>query len=110
MAAASRSSSAAPSRSEHLTWSTTHRPGAICASEVTRGGGGGAASGGGAACCDGGAVGWAHAPRQHASRIATAYRFIGVPPVCRGILVSGARASSRSSTYYLAKPTYGSPA
>src|SRR5215471_2835021 len=55
MAAASRSSSAAPSRSEHRTWPATHSPGAIWASEVTRGGGGGATSGGGmggvAACC-----------------------------------------------------------
>jgi len=71
MAAAARSSSSAPSRSEHRTRSTSHCPGAICASDVTRRGGGAAASGGGAAgagagavcCC--GAGGWAHAARQH---------------------------------------------
>src|SRR5215470_19823596 len=83
MAAASRSSSAAPSRSEQRTWSTTHRPGAIWASEVSRDEGGGAAcggvAGGVAACCGGGAEGCAHAARLHTSRTATSYRFISIP-------------------------------
>src|SRR5438874_11434042 len=84
MTAAARSSSSAPSRSEQRTRSTSHRPGAICASDVTRGAGGEAASGGGAAgagggvgCC--GADDCAHAARQHANRTATKSLFIIVP-------------------------------
>src|ERR1700756_5690830 len=99
MAAASLSSSAAPSRSEHRTRSTSQRPGAICASDVARGGGGGGGAvgpgrgaappgaggvtscgaGGAAACCGGEAGGCAQAPRQHASRTAAAYLLIVVP-------------------------------
>src|SRR5207248_5508179 len=56
MIAAARSSSSAPSRSEQRTRSTSHRPGAICASEVTRGAGDEGASGGGVAGAAGGAT------------------------------------------------------
>src|SRR6516162_10503819 len=77
MTAAARSSSEAPSRSEQRTRSTSHRPGAICASEVTRGAGGEAASGGGAVGAGGaGAGGCAHAARQHDARTATRSFFI----------------------------------
>src|SRR5215472_7867310 len=83
MTAAARSSSEAPSRSEQRTRSTSHRPGAICASDVTRGSGGDEASGGGdggggAACCCG-AGGCAHAARQHANRAAGSRNLIIVP-------------------------------
>src|SRR5208282_5147221 len=84
MAAAARSSSAAPSRSEHRTRSTSHRFGATCASDVTLDGVGGAASGGGAAGAGGGADcccaadGCAHT-RQHAHKTATSSFFIIVP-------------------------------
>src|SRR5690242_14413405 len=85
MTAAARSSSSAPSRSEQRTRSTSHRPGAICASDVTRGAGGGGASGGGVAGADGAATscceagGCAHATSQQANRIATNLVFIIVP-------------------------------
>src|SRR5438105_11594039 len=85
MTAAARSSSSAPSRSEQRTRSTSHRPGAICASDVTRGVGGEAASGGGAASVGGGAAcccvagECAHAARPHANRTATNSLFIIVP-------------------------------
>src|SRR6516165_9649622 len=81
MAAAARSSSAAPSRSEQRTRSTSHRFGATCASDVTLGGVGGAAAGGGATGAGGGADcccaadGCAYA-RQHVNRTATSSFFI----------------------------------
>src|SRR5947209_6302660 len=85
MTAAARSSSSAPSRSEQRTWSTSHRPGATCASEVTRGAGDEGASGGGVAgagggatcCCEAGDC--AHAASQQANRTATNLVFIIVP-------------------------------
>src|SRR6516162_8469192 len=113
MTAAARSSSAAPSRSEQRTRSTSHRPGAICASDVTRGAGGGAGSGGGsggvADCCGGGADGCAHALRQHASRTAKAYLFIAVPLVPIRISVTGARTARRTSTYCTSNRTEAGP-
>src|SRR5438270_8379167 len=86
MTAAARSSSSAPSRSEQRTRSTSHRPGAICASEVTRGAGDEGASGGGVGggaisccdcCCEAGDC--AHAASQQANRTATSLVFIIVP-------------------------------
>ena len=106
MAAASRSSSAAPRRSEHRTRSTSHRPGAICASDVTLGTGGGGASGGGvggvATCSGGEAGGFARAPTQHASTTATAYLFIAAP-VYSGNSITGARTAGRTPSYGSAK-------
>src|SRR5215468_9200538 len=112
MAAVSRSSSAAPSRSEHRTWSTTHRPGAIWASEVTRDEGGGAAcggvAGGVAACCGsgGGLRACGETAYQQNCHVLSFHQY---PPVRRGISVTSARTAGRASTYGTANPTESGP-
>src|SRR5260370_31612575 len=88
MAAAARSSSVAPSRSEQRTRSTSHRFGATCASDVTLGGVGGAGSDGGGADAGGGdgcfcaAEGCAY-PNPHAKRTHARSFFIIGPLSCR---------------------------
>jgi hypothetical protein len=115
MTAAARSSSEALSRSEQRTRSTSHRPGAICASDVTRGAAGGAASSGdaagsgGAAPCCCGAGDCAHAARQHVNRTATSLFSSSSPFLirfCRGFR-SGHLLRSSPLLRAVAGPAFG---
>src|ERR1700731_4523787 len=110
MAAATRSSSVAPSRSEQRARSTSHRFGATCASDVTLGGeasDGAAGAVGGAGCCCA-ADGCAHARQPTNKTVAKSFSII-VPlsdhftATAVVASITGARIAGRTLTYRIAE-------